>query len=156
MLMSKTPTQAIQLRREMKGMNSIVGEMRFTLQTDPSGISPQNIASFDDALKSSIDMLEEMIEKIDKSSNAKQTEGIRRLKSPFKNKEIQQYINKIQSFKTTITLALQVEQRCLTYSSLLIGRHTFRQLSGQIQEIKETVTESKKHQLCKFIFILAS
>lgn len=105
------PAQALQLRSEMTTLYGLVSELKLTLDTIPGSISILHIASLHDALTGSVTTLKEIIQKINELSELDKTTGIRRLAWPFRNKQIDQHIRRIQGFKSTLSLALQTEQR---------------------------------------------
>jgi hypothetical protein len=102
--------QASRFRSEMTAMNGVVSELKFILETVPDSIQGSHFRTLHEALMSSIELLEEMKQKIQRSCDPIRVTGFHKLKWPFCNEEMGRYMNKIQSLKSTINLTLQLDQ----------------------------------------------
>jgi hypothetical protein len=102
--------EANELRTEIDTTIHVVTSLRVLLETDPDCISESQKGTLNESLKSAIKITEDMLDKLEKSVSASQKKKLHRVIWPFKKKEVTEYVEKIQRYKGTIQLALQVNQ----------------------------------------------
>lgn len=141
----EAPIQAFQLRREIATMSDVVNDLQITLEIIPNGLAASQATSIHNTLTSSITLLTGLLEKVNRVSSAENQKNVfSRMMWPFKKQETDQYIGKIQEFKSTISLTLQIDQTLHPpFSLLIIGRHVSRQILGNIQELGLSMNQSQ-------------
>jgi Fungal N-terminal domain of STAND proteins len=99
------PVRAKELREELGGILRVVETLKDVLSDTPSkiGISSETLVGV-------VDQFTETLLDMEKQVDAERAKGIRRMKWPFNEHEIQEVIDKIERFKNTFNLALNLEQ----------------------------------------------
>jgi hypothetical protein len=106
---AEAPAEANELRYEISSTVGAVTSLKVLLETDPDCISDSE-GTLREALTSAIKITGEMLERLEKRISASQKKKLHRVIWPFKKKEVTEYVEKIQRYKGTIHLALQVNQ----------------------------------------------
>jgi len=101
------PTQAERLCDEMATMIVVVTSLKLRLDTFPDRIP----ASQQKPITTSIETLQKLLKEMEKRCDPKLLSGlVGRLKWPFKAKEMDEYIERIQRYRGILSMALQQEQ----------------------------------------------
>lgn len=102
------PRQAVQLQYEISSLVGVITALKLTLTMTPSIILATEEASLSDSVRSSVVVLEEMLEKLERRTETSQRTGFQRLIWPLKTKDMDQYIDRIQRYKGTVSLVMQI------------------------------------------------
>jgi hypothetical protein len=99
------PARAKDLREELGGILGIIETLKDVLSDTPSrvGISSET-------LEKVVSQFTEALVDTEKRVAAERAKGIQRMKWPFSEHETQEAIEKIERFKNTFNLALNLEQ----------------------------------------------
>lgn len=98
------PRRSEELRREIDTLFSLIPKLRDAFDADVDDITKEH-------LKSEVDDLVAMLQKLLERIKPNKVKGIRRLKWPFKEAENSRYISKIERFKSTFSMLMTVGQR---------------------------------------------
>jgi hypothetical protein len=113
---AEAPVEASELQYEISSTVGVVTSLKFLLDTAPKCVSSSEEGTLNDSLTSAIKITREMLERLEKGISASQKKKLHRLIWPFKKREVTEYVEKIQRYKGTIQLALQVNQTYRTWN----------------------------------------
>ena len=110
------PRRSLELRTEIGSLLGLLTNVKDSLT---NSVTPTE--SFLDAVLTTVDQLQEVLKEMERQTDVNRVQGLRACIWPFTNNEIDRFIKKIERYKATLSLALNIEQ---TYLSLVLFKRS--------------------------------
>jgi hypothetical protein len=134
------PRCSAQLRTELKRL--------FLLVSDLEELSEAKLRRFsiEAELKDMVQLLQEMQSRL----TPRHTRGLKRLQWPFREAENKEFLNRIERFKSSVNIILNIEQTYLLKAFPLLTSlsHAIQQIHGNLGTLQVQATELWRQTLC--------
>jgi len=139
----EAPRRSAKLRDELSTTISLLGLVEEALKERPQVV----VALHGPSLVQTMSQFRELLETLERKIQADVTRGIRRLTWPFKKEEIDVHISRIERYKATFSLVLNIQQVYVVLQSYwpYKSRHSLREMSENVQDIKLDTQEVRRH-----------
>lgn len=101
------PRQSARLRDELNTMFTLLTNLHETLTENPHSIGQMERLTLEKAMTQFDEMLRDMESRV----SVDKTKGFQRLKWPFNQNENKEYIERIERYKSTFVLTMNLENR---------------------------------------------
>lgn len=105
------PAQSEQLRRELDAMLDLITVMQETFEANPNELLRPSLAA-------EVNDFEAMLQDMMRRTQPRNTQGLQRLRWPFREDENKYYISRIERFKLSFSLVMNITQMYCPYIRL--------------------------------------